>query len=78
MAGLRVPDRGRLPDDPPGETLHTVVITSNYGEAGAIAQDGPALGLPQPSSGHNQLYFTRRPPTRPPPLSSWAASSRRW
>ncbi len=47
---------------PPGEAPHTVIITSNYGEAGAITQYGPALGLPPPYSGHNQLYFTRRPP----------------
>lgn len=32
------------------------IITSNYGEAGAIARCGPALGLPEPVSGHNHLH----------------------
>lgn len=47
---------------PAAETRRTVIITSNYGEAGAIARYGPAVGLPQPYSGHNQLYFNARPP----------------
>lgn len=47
---------------PAGEAAHTVIITSNYGEAGAIFRYGPALGLPTPYSGHNQLYYDRRPP----------------
>ncbi len=37
--------------DDPG----AVVITSNYGEAGAVARFGPALGLTAPYSGQNQL-----------------------
>ncbi|MEP7178183.1 MAG: hypothetical protein ABI775_03770, partial [Pseudonocardiales bacterium] len=40
----------------------TVIITSNYGEAGAIVRYGPALGLPRPYSGHNELHFDARPP----------------
>lgn len=47
---------------PAAELTHTVVITSNYGEAGAIVRYGPALGLPRPYSGHNELYFDARPP----------------
>ena len=39
-----------------------VVITSNYGEAGAVARFGRALGLPAPLSGHNALYDTAQPP----------------
>lgn len=39
---------------------HAAVVTSNYGEAGAIARLGPALGLPMPHSGHNAL--ADRPP----------------
>jgi 4-amino-4-deoxy-L-arabinose transferase-like glycosyltransferase len=39
---------------------HAAVVTSNYGEAGAIARLGPALGLPTPLSGHNAL--ADRPP----------------
>ena len=44
---------------PPGE--QPVVITSNYGEAGALARFGPGLGLPRPLSGQNALYDTGRP-----------------
>ncbi|MFD0635270.1 hypothetical protein ACFQ9X_30750 [Catenulispora yoronensis] len=47
---------------PAGEAAHSVIITSNYGEAGAIKTLGGALGLPAPYSGHDQLYFDRRPP----------------
>ena len=36
-------------------TRASVVITSNYGEAGALARYGPALGLPAPYSGQNEL-----------------------
>ncbi len=39
----------------------TEVIASNYGEAGAVARFGPALGLPPPVSGHNALGDVRRP-----------------
>lgn len=31
----------------------TVILTGNYGEAGAVDQFGPAQGLPQAYSGHN-------------------------
>lgn len=41
---------------------HPVLITSNYGEAGAVIRYGPALRLPRPYSGQNQLYFDARPP----------------
>jgi 4-amino-4-deoxy-L-arabinose transferase-like glycosyltransferase len=45
-----------------GSALHpTEVITSNYGEAGAVARYGPALGLPRPVSGHNSLATVGRP-----------------
>jgi hypothetical protein len=45
-----------------GSALHpTEVITSNYGEAGAIARFGPALGLPRPVSGQNSLATVARP-----------------
>lgn len=37
------------------------VITSNYGEAGAIARYGADHGLPQPVSGHNHLHRLGRP-----------------
>lgn len=47
---------------PSAEAGRAVVVTSNYGEAGAVERYGPALGLPKVYSGHNELYFTARPP----------------
>lgn len=47
---------------PPAERPRTALIASNYGEAGALARYGPALGLPRPYSGHNALYYQGRPP----------------
>jgi hypothetical protein len=41
---------------------HAVLITSNYGEAGAFTHYGPLLGLPRPYSGQNELYFDAHPP----------------
>jgi 4-amino-4-deoxy-L-arabinose transferase-like glycosyltransferase len=38
------------------EGRRVAVITSNYGEAGAVARLGPAHGLPAPHSGHNALH----------------------
>lgn len=40
------------------------ILTSNYGEAGAVARFGPALGLPSPFSGHNHLWELGPPPER--------------
>jgi len=40
----------------------TVVITANYGEAGAIAEFGPKLGIPAVYSGHNELWLAATPP----------------
>jgi 4-amino-4-deoxy-L-arabinose transferase-like glycosyltransferase len=42
---------------PPAERRKASVFTSNYGEAGAIALYGPALGLPVPLSGHNTYWL---------------------
>jgi hypothetical protein len=39
-----------------------VVITSNYGEAGAVARYGPGLGLPAPYNGQNDLGTGPAPP----------------
>lgn len=39
----------------------TAIVASNYGEAGAVARFGPALGLPTPASGQNALGGVRRP-----------------
>jgi hypothetical protein len=38
------------------------IVTSNYGEAGAIDRYGPALGLPHPFSGHNAYWYWGPPP----------------
>jgi hypothetical protein len=40
----------------------TAVVTSNYGEAGAVDRFGAPLGLPAPYSGHNALHDRGRPP----------------
>jgi hypothetical protein len=46
---------------PPEDRTRAVVVTQNYGEAGAIDRYGPALGLPKAHSGHN-AYFDWGPP----------------
>lgn len=38
-----------------------VIVTANYGEAGALERYGPALGLPLPYSGHNGFARWRQP-----------------
>ena len=47
-----------------GERAHTVIITGNYGEAGALQRYGPAYGLPPIYSGQNNFYLWGRPPAR--------------
>jgi hypothetical protein len=46
----------------PAERAVTVIITGNYGEAGAIDRFGPAHGLPAVYSGQNALYHLGPPP----------------
>jgi uncharacterized membrane protein len=48
-----------LPDQ---DRRRAVLVTSNYGEAGALARYGPPLRLPGVYSGHNALYDVARPP----------------
>jgi hypothetical protein len=48
---------------PAAQRATTIVLASNYGEAGAIERYGAAFGLPKVFSAHNQLYFQGRPPT---------------
>jgi hypothetical protein len=43
-----------LPED---ERRVAAIVTSNYGEAGAIDYFGPALGLPNAISGHNNYWL---------------------
>jgi hypothetical protein len=42
---------------PPEQQQRSVIVTGNYGEAGAIDRYGPAHGLPPVYSAHNQLYY---------------------
>lgn len=68
---------------PARERATAVVLTSNYGEAGAVNRLGPPLGLPHAYSGHNGYWYWGPPPvTRgaailvgPP---DWAASTGRY
>jgi 4-amino-4-deoxy-L-arabinose transferase-like glycosyltransferase len=46
---------------PAGERANAVVYATNYGEAGAIARYGPALGIPRAYSGHNAFWRFGRP-----------------
>jgi len=47
---------------PPSDRSVAVIVTSNYGEAGAIDRFGGQYSLPAVYSGHNQLYYQARPP----------------
>ncbi len=53
---------------PADEAQDAVLIASNYGEAGALARYGPALGLPAAYSGHNELQFLEAPPDNGGPV----------
>jgi 4-amino-4-deoxy-L-arabinose transferase-like glycosyltransferase len=46
---------------PENDRSHTAIVTSNYGEAGALDLYGPALGLPRVYSGHNGYWHFGRP-----------------
>jgi Dolichyl-phosphate-mannose-protein mannosyltransferase len=43
----------------PAERRDAAILTGNYGEAGALAHLGPALGLPAPLSGHLSWQYWR-------------------
>jgi 4-amino-4-deoxy-L-arabinose transferase-like glycosyltransferase len=47
---------------PASERPFTVVLASNYGEAGAVDLYGPADGLPAVYSGHNAYWYWGPPP----------------
>jgi len=49
---------------PPRSRAGTSIFSANYGEAGALARYGPALGLPAPLSGHDS-YALWGPGTTP-------------
>ncbi|WP_090803365.1 glycosyltransferase family 39 protein [Asanoa ishikariensis] len=45
---------------PPADRSRTVILTANYGEAGALDRYG--VGLPAVYSGHNELWYRGGPP----------------
>ncbi|MEV0609027.1 glycosyltransferase family 39 protein [Polymorphospora rubra] len=47
---------------PAEQRQRAVILTANYGEAGAVARYGPARGLPPAYSGHNSMADFGRPP----------------
>ena len=52
------------------ERRSAVVLTENYGEAGAVDHYGPRLGLPRAYSGHNGYGYWGAPPeTRAPVIA---------
>jgi hypothetical protein len=53
----------RLPEHP-----RAVLLTRNYGQAGALDRYGPALGLPRAYSGHNAYADWGPPPDRVAPV----------
>jgi 4-amino-4-deoxy-L-arabinose transferase-like glycosyltransferase len=61
----------RLPD-----TRRAVILTRNYGEAGAIDRYGPALGLPHAYSGHNAYGDWGPPPDAGAPVIAVGLSAR--
>ncbi|MFJ6197966.1 glycosyltransferase family 39 protein [Micromonospora sp. NPDC092111] len=67
---------------PAEQRRRAVVLTGNYGEAGAVARYGPPRGLPRAYSGHNSMADFGRPPAdadvviavgweRPDQLRAW-------
>jgi hypothetical protein len=49
---------------PPVQRSATVVLASNYGEAGAVDHFGPGDGLPAAYSGHMSFWYWGPPPAR--------------
>jgi 4-amino-4-deoxy-L-arabinose transferase-like glycosyltransferase len=47
---------------PPDRRAHAIVLTGNYGEAGAVDRFGPAHGLPAGYSGHMGFWYWGPPP----------------
>ena len=64
LAGARH-SRGGVPERPPEQRASAVVLTGNYGEAGAIDRYGPALGLPRASRRTTPTHGSECLPTAP-------------
>ncbi len=47
---------------PAGQQATAAIVTSNYGEAGAIDRYGPPFGLRRAFSGHNGYWYWGPPP----------------
>ncbi len=70
----------------PAIRAHAVVVTDNYGEAGAVDRYGARWGIDEVYSAQNELYHLARPPdtattaivvgTAPRALTPWFASCR--
>jgi 4-amino-4-deoxy-L-arabinose transferase-like glycosyltransferase len=56
---------------PPSDQERAVLLTSNYGEAGALHRFGPVVGLPEVYSGHNELWFAGPPPETATVVVAW-------
>src|SRR5262249_50270857 len=50
---------------PPQQREKSVLVTSNYGEAGALMRYGGRYGLPPVYSGHNSFWWWGPPPEAP-------------
>jgi 4-amino-4-deoxy-L-arabinose transferase-like glycosyltransferase len=48
----------------PTEPDRAIILTANYGEAGAVVRYGPERGLPRAYSGHNSMARFGPPPNR--------------
>ena len=63
-------------DLPADQKAHTVVLTGNYGEAGAIVHYGSQYGLPAVYSGQNQLWYDGPPPAADTIVVAWQENPR--
>ena len=63
---------------PAADRVSATIYASNYGEQGAIARYGPALGLPRAYSGHNALWRFGRPPDGAAPVIVLGFRERGW
>jgi hypothetical protein len=62
---------------PPEDRAKAVLLTSNYGEAGALHRYGPEYGLPAVYSGQNELYNDGPPPATATVVVAWTQTIHR-